>query len=40
MFVEAALPRGVLRKLTDDEMEAYQAPDRDRERGFRPDLAA
>jgi haloalkane dehalogenase len=32
MFVEVVLPRGILRKLTDDEMEAYRAPYRDRER--------
>jgi haloalkane dehalogenase len=27
-----SLPRGILRRLTDDEMEAYRAPYRDRER--------
>ena len=32
MFVEVVRPRGILRKLTDDEMEAYRAPYRDRER--------
>src|SRR5262249_60115308 len=32
MFVEVVLPRGILRKLTDEEMEAYRAPYRDRER--------
>jgi haloalkane dehalogenase len=32
MFVEVALPRGIIRKLTDEEMEAYRAPYRDRER--------
>jgi haloalkane dehalogenase len=32
MFVEIVLPRGILRKLTDDEMEAYRAPYRDRAR--------
>jgi haloalkane dehalogenase len=32
MFVEVVLPRGILRKLTDDEMEAYRAPYRDRDR--------
>src|SRR6516165_7008293 len=32
VFVEVVLPRGILRKLTDDEMEAYRAPYRDRER--------
>jgi haloalkane dehalogenase len=32
MFVEVALPRGIMRKLTDAEMEAYRAPYRDRER--------
>jgi haloalkane dehalogenase len=32
MFVEVILPRGILRKLTDEEMEAYRAPYRDRER--------
>jgi len=41
MFVEVVLPRGILRKLTDDEMEAYRAPYRDRERRLpTPDLAA
>jgi len=38
MFVEVVLPRGILRKLTDDEMEAYRAPYRDRERRL-PTLA-
>jgi len=32
MFVEIVLPRGILRKLSDEEMEAYRAPYRDRER--------
>lgn len=32
MFVEVVLPRGILRKLTNEEMEAYRAPYRDRER--------
>jgi len=32
MFVEVVLPRGILRKLTDEEMEAYRAPYRDGER--------
>lgn len=32
MFVEVALPRGILRKLSAEEMEAYRAPYRDRER--------
>jgi haloalkane dehalogenase len=32
MFVEVALPRGIMRKLSDEEMEAYRAPYRDRER--------
>ena len=32
MFVEVALPRGMLRKLTEEEMEAYRAPYRDRDR--------
>jgi len=32
MFVEVVLPRGIMRKLTDAEMEAYRAPYRDRER--------
>jgi len=32
MFVEVVLPRGILRKLTDDEMAAYRVPYRDRER--------
>jgi haloalkane dehalogenase len=32
MFVEVVLPRGILRKLSDEEMEAYRAPYRDRER--------
>jgi haloalkane dehalogenase len=32
MFVEVALPSGILRKLSDEEMEAYRAPYRDRER--------
>ncbi len=32
MFVEVQLPSGILRKLTDEEMEAYRAPYRDRDR--------
>jgi haloalkane dehalogenase len=32
MFVEVVLPRGILRKLSDEEMEAYRAPYHDRER--------
>ena len=32
MFVEIALPSGILRKLSDAEMEAYRAPYRDREK--------
>src|SRR5260370_6284953 len=32
MFVEVVLPRGILRKLTDEEMDAYRPPYRDRER--------
>jgi haloalkane dehalogenase len=32
MFVEVVLPRGIIRKLSDEEMEAYRAPYRDRER--------
>lgn len=32
MFVETSLPGGILRKLSDEEMEAYRAPYRDRER--------
>jgi haloalkane dehalogenase len=32
IFVEVVLPRGILRKLTDEEMEAYRAPYRDRDR--------
>jgi haloalkane dehalogenase len=32
MFVEVALPSGILRKLSDEEMEAYRAPYRDPER--------
>jgi haloalkane dehalogenase len=32
MFVETSLPGGVLRKLGDEEMEAYRAPYHDRER--------
>jgi haloalkane dehalogenase len=32
MFVEVVLPSGILRKLSDEEMEAYRAPYRDRER--------
>jgi len=32
VFVEVVLPRGILRKLGDEEMEAYRAPYRDRER--------
>ena len=31
-FVEVSLPGGIMRKLTDAEMEAYRAPYRDRER--------
>ena len=31
-FVEVVLPGGMLRKLSDDEMEAYRAPYRDRDR--------
>lgn len=31
IFVEAVLPRGMFRKLTADEMEAYRAPYRDRD---------
>jgi haloalkane dehalogenase len=31
-FVEVVLPAGMLRKLSDEEMEAYRAPYRDRER--------
>lgn len=31
-FVEVVLPRGILRKLTDEEMEAYRAPYRDRDK--------
>jgi haloalkane dehalogenase len=31
-FVEVVLPRGILRKLSDEEMEGYRAPYRDRER--------
>jgi haloalkane dehalogenase len=38
MFVEVVLPRGILRKLSDEEMEAYRAPYRDRERRL-PTLA-
>jgi haloalkane dehalogenase len=32
MFVEVALPAGIVRKLSDAEMEAYRAPYRDRDR--------
>ena len=32
MFVESSLPGGIIRKLSDEEMEAYRAPYRDRER--------
>jgi haloalkane dehalogenase len=32
MFVETSLPGGLIRKLSDEEMEAYRAPYRDRER--------
>jgi haloalkane dehalogenase len=32
VFVEIVLPRGILRKLTDEEMEAYRAPYRDLDR--------
>ncbi len=32
MFVEVSLPAGIIRKLSDEEMEAYRAPYRDRER--------
>ena len=32
MFVEVSLPSGILRKLSDEEMEAYRAPYRDRDR--------
>lgn len=32
LFVETVLPHGVIRKLGDEEMEAYRAPFRDRER--------
>jgi haloalkane dehalogenase len=32
MFVEKSLPGGIIRKLSDEEMEAYRAPYRDRER--------
>jgi len=32
MFVEVSLPSGIMRKLSDEEMEAYRAPYRDRER--------
>jgi haloalkane dehalogenase len=32
IFVEQALPRGILRKLSEEEMEAYRAPYRDRDR--------
>ena len=32
MFVETSLPGGIIRKLSDEEMEAYRAPYRDRER--------
>src|SRR5207248_9666294 len=31
-FVEVVLPSGIVRKLSDEEMEAYRAPYRDRER--------
>src|SRR5262249_12198390 len=37
-FVEVVLPAGMLRKLSDEEMEAYRAPYRDRERRI-PTLA-
>jgi haloalkane dehalogenase len=32
MFVEVSLPSGILRKLSDEEMEAYRAPYHDRDR--------
>lgn len=32
MFVEVVLPRGMFRKLTEEEMEAYRAPYRDRDK--------
>jgi haloalkane dehalogenase len=32
MFLETSLPGGIIRKLSDEEMEAYRAPYRDRER--------
>jgi haloalkane dehalogenase len=32
MFVEVMLPAGIIRKLSDEEMEAYRAPYRDRDR--------
>jgi haloalkane dehalogenase len=32
MFVETSLPGGIMRKLSEEEMEAYRAPYRDRER--------
>jgi len=32
MFVEVSLPTGIIRKLSDEEMEAYRAPYRDRDR--------
>jgi haloalkane dehalogenase len=32
MFLETSLPGGIIRKLSDEEMEAYHAPYRDRER--------
>ena len=32
MFVEVQLPSGILRMLSDEEIEAYRAPYRDRDR--------
>ena len=32
MFVEVSLPSGIMRKLSDEEMAAYRAPYRDRDR--------
>src|SRR5213080_4481616 len=32
MFVEVALPSGIMRRLSDEEMEAYRGPYRDRDR--------
>src|SRR5262249_20914159 len=32
MFVEVSLPAGIMRKLSDEEMEAYRGPYRDRDR--------